>query len=113
VFKANDNEEKLRVVFYASAWTYSGNSLNQCLFSGPKLQRDEIAVLVLFWLSWYAFTADILNFVMLLKKILLIEDKNIFSNLIICWKYNYDVFFSLVFRIFSIMILGFLFNINS
>lgn len=59
VFKANDIEEKLRVVFDASARTYSGNSLNQCLFSGPKLQRDVIDVLVLFRLSRYAFTADI------------------------------------------------------
>ncbi|KAF0706113.1 Uncharacterized protein FWK35_00038350, partial [Aphis craccivora] len=59
VFKSSDAEAKIRVVFDASARSCASASLNQCLFSGPKLQQDVIDVLVLFRLSRYAFTADI------------------------------------------------------
>ncbi|XP_025407331.1 uncharacterized protein LOC112681281 [Sipha flava] len=59
VYKSSDVNAKLRVVFDASARTFTGPSLNQCLFSGPKLQRDIIDVLTLFRLPRYAFTADI------------------------------------------------------
>lgn len=59
VFKSSDVEAKIRVVFDASAQSCASASLNQCLFSGPKLQQDVIDVLVLFRLSRYAFTADI------------------------------------------------------
>jgi len=59
VFKSSDVEAKIRVVFDASAQSFASASLNQCLFSGPKLQQDVIDVLVLFRLSRHAFTADI------------------------------------------------------
>ncbi|XP_025193542.1 uncharacterized protein LOC112593380, partial [Melanaphis sacchari] len=59
VFKSSDVEAKIRVVFDASAQSCASASLNQCLFSGPKLQQDVIDVLVLFRLSRHAFTADI------------------------------------------------------
>lgn len=59
VFKAADAEAKIRVVFDASAQSGTSASLNQCLMSGPKLQRDVIDVLVLFRLSRHAFTTDI------------------------------------------------------
>ncbi|XP_025406061.1 uncharacterized protein LOC112680239 [Sipha flava] len=59
VYKSFEVETKLRVVFDASAQSFSGTSLNQYLLSGPKLQRDVIDVLTLFRLSRYAFTTDI------------------------------------------------------
>ncbi|XP_050540353.1 uncharacterized protein LOC126904993 [Daktulosphaira vitifoliae] len=59
VYKHSEGDIKLRVVFDASAQAFSGTSLNQCLYAGPKLQRDVIDVLTLFRLSRFAFTADI------------------------------------------------------
>lgn len=46
-------------MFDASAKDYSGTSLNDVLFPGPKLQRDVVDMLLLFRLSRYAFTCDI------------------------------------------------------
>jgi len=59
VFKASDSLDKIRVVFDASAQSFSSTSLNQCLFAGPKLQQDVIDVLMRFRLPRHAFTADI------------------------------------------------------
>lgn len=59
VFKSSDIDSKIRVVFDASAQSFSSKSLNHCLHAGPKLQRDVIDVLLLFRVPRYAFTADI------------------------------------------------------
>lgn len=59
IYRPSDTDPKFRVVFDASAKSFTGSSLNSCLLSGPKLQRDVVDVLLLFRLSRYAFTADI------------------------------------------------------
>jgi hypothetical protein len=59
IYRPSDTDPKIRVVFDASARSFSGFSLNSCLIPGPKLQREVIDVLLLFRLTRYAFTADI------------------------------------------------------
>ncbi|XP_036339809.1 uncharacterized protein LOC118749147 [Rhagoletis pomonella] len=59
VWKESSTATKLRVVFNASKRCCSGKSLNDCLFSGPKLQNDLTSV-VLNWRRYrIAVTADI------------------------------------------------------
>lgn len=55
VFKAG----KIRVVFDGSAPTSNGVSLNQCLYSGPKLHRDIGDILTNFRRHQVVFVADI------------------------------------------------------
>jgi len=59
VYRPSDTDPKIRVVFDASARSYSGESLNQCLLAGPKLQRDVVDVLTLYRVHRYAFTTDV------------------------------------------------------
>jgi len=59
VWKRNGDLSKLRVVFDASARCESGQSLNDALYVGPKLQRDIVDVLLGFRLYRYAFSSDI------------------------------------------------------
>ncbi|XP_022161164.1 uncharacterized protein LOC111027210 [Myzus persicae] len=59
VYRPADINPKIRVVFDASAMSCSGVSLNDCLFSGPKLQRDVVDVLLLYRVHRFAFTTDI------------------------------------------------------
>jgi hypothetical protein len=59
VCKNEDGNTKIRMVFDASAKCSSGVSLNNVLFSGPKLQREIVDVLISFRLFRHAFTADI------------------------------------------------------
>lgn len=59
VYRPSDIEPKIRVIFDESAKCYSGISLNDTLFPGPKLQRDVVDVLTLFRVSRHAFTCDI------------------------------------------------------
>jgi len=58
VFKGSPLNSKLRVVFDASAPTSQG-SLNEHLWTGPKLQNDLITILLNFRRHRYAFTMDI------------------------------------------------------
>lgn len=58
VYRPSDKTSKIRVVFDASASSYSGTSLNQCLLPEPKLQRDVADVLI-FRVRLHAFTTDI------------------------------------------------------
>lgn len=50
---------KLRVVFDASCRTVGGESLNDKLLVGPKLQKDIVTLLLNFRLHFIVFTADI------------------------------------------------------
>lgn len=50
---------KIRVVFDGSAPTSNGMSLNQCLHSGPKLNRDVSDILTSFRIHQVVFVADI------------------------------------------------------
>lgn len=59
VYQPSDTDLKIRDVFDASAKDYSGTSLNDDLFPGPKLQQDFVNVLLLFRLYRYAFTCDV------------------------------------------------------
>eukprot|EP00102_Acyrthosiphon_pisum_P012754 XP_008182034.1 PREDICTED: uncharacterized protein LOC103309132 [Acyrthosiphon pisum] len=59
IYKADDGDAKIRVVFDASARCSTGPSLNSCLLPGKKLQQDIIDVLTRFRIHQHAFTADI------------------------------------------------------
>lgn len=61
VYRPEVDENKLRVVFDASAGTYRGPSLNSCLLPGPKLQQDIVDILTRFQVYRHAFTADIVK----------------------------------------------------
>ncbi|XP_071035186.1 uncharacterized protein [Parasteatoda tepidariorum] len=59
VIKEDSNTTKLRVVFDASAKDSSGNSLNNALHAGPRLQPELFSLLLKFRTFKVAFTADI------------------------------------------------------
>ncbi|XP_071576422.1 uncharacterized protein [Temnothorax nylanderi] len=59
VYKLDSTTTKLRVVFDASSKCPNGLSLNDTLLSGPKLQPDIVAVLLLFRAEPVAITADV------------------------------------------------------
>jgi len=59
VLKPNSLTTKLRVVFNASAKTSADISLNESMYTSPKLQPDIQVVLLRFRLWKYLFTADI------------------------------------------------------
>ena len=58
VFK-DSTTTKLRVVFDASSKSPNGNSLNDCLLLGPRLQDDVFETLIRFRLHQYALSADV------------------------------------------------------
>lgn len=59
VLKAQSSTTKLRVVFDASSKTTSGLSLNDVLFTGPKLQNSICDILLHFRLQNVVFSCDI------------------------------------------------------
>lgn len=59
VFKRSGDTDKIRVVFDGSAKTSSGVSLNDCLFSGEKLQSDITKIILYFRLPLIVFTTDV------------------------------------------------------
>lgn len=59
VIKPDRTTTKVRVVYDASAITSNGKSLNDNLFTGPKLQQDLPGIIVRFRLHEIVFTADI------------------------------------------------------
>jgi len=61
VYRPDDSDKKLRVVFDASATCYRGTSLNSNLLPGPKLQQDIIDILTRFRVHRHAFTADVVK----------------------------------------------------
>uniref|UniRef100_W8AT37 Reverse transcriptase domain-containing protein n=1 Tax=Ceratitis capitata TaxID=7213 RepID=W8AT37_CERCA len=59
VIREGSTTTKLRVVFDASAKTSNGRSLNDVMYTGPKLQRD-IFDIILKWRLWkFVVTADV------------------------------------------------------
>ena len=42
IIRKSSSTNKLRVVFNASARSQNGNSLNDCMFTGPKLQQEHL-----------------------------------------------------------------------
>lgn len=59
VINLSSSTTKLRVVFDASCKTVDGESLNDKLLTGPKLQKDLVTLLLQFRLHSLVFTADI------------------------------------------------------
>ena len=59
IFKTHGDPSKLRVVFNGSVKLSSGFALNDCLYSGPKLQLDIVDVLLTWRKHKFVFTADI------------------------------------------------------
>ncbi|XP_008188329.1 uncharacterized protein LOC100568780 [Acyrthosiphon pisum] len=59
VYRPADGDNKIRVVFDASAKGHRSLSLNECLLQGPKLQQDIVDVLTRFRVPKLVFTADI------------------------------------------------------
>lgn len=59
VHRADDPPSKIRVVFNASAKSSNGNSLNDILLTGPKLQADIVALITRARTHRFIFTADI------------------------------------------------------
>lgn len=59
VIRTDSNTTKLRVVFDASSKSSSGNSLNDTILTGPKLQTDIATLLCHFRTHSIVFTADI------------------------------------------------------
>ena len=59
VFKSSSTTTRLRVVFYGSAQTTSGVSLNDGLMVGPKTQQDLFSILMCFRMYPLVFSADI------------------------------------------------------
>ncbi|XP_026471164.1 uncharacterized protein LOC113375440 [Ctenocephalides felis] len=57
----DNNFDKIRVVFDASAKSTSGISLNNILHTGPKLQQDLFSILVRFRCHQFVFVADIIK----------------------------------------------------
>ena len=57
----HDGSGKIRVVFNASQSTRSGLSLNDCLYTGPKLQTDISAILTRWRFFSVIFTTDIVK----------------------------------------------------
>jgi len=59
VYKVEEEDMKLRVVFDASARCQSGSSLNESLHVGPKLQQGIVDILTGFRVHNVVFTTDI------------------------------------------------------
>ncbi|XP_043263515.1 uncharacterized protein LOC122403827 [Colletes gigas] len=59
VTKFTSQTTKLRVVFDASATTTAGISLNDTLYTGPKIQDDLLYILLRFRIHRYVLTGDI------------------------------------------------------
>ncbi|XP_076544258.1 uncharacterized protein LOC143305274 [Osmia lignaria lignaria] len=59
VIRESSVTTRLRVVFNASRRTSDGTSLNDHLFTGPKLQQDLVSILIRWRQFQYVYTADI------------------------------------------------------
>ncbi|XP_047040813.1 uncharacterized protein LOC124645111 [Helicoverpa zea] len=59
VIRPASTSTRLRVVFDASAKTSSGISLNDIVYTGPKLQNDIVDIITKFRLHKVVFTADV------------------------------------------------------
>ncbi|XP_063830956.1 uncharacterized protein LOC135080203 [Ostrinia nubilalis] len=59
VIRPESSSTKLRVVFDASAKTGNGKSLNDIVYTGPKLQNDVVDIITALRLDGIVFTADI------------------------------------------------------
>lgn len=77
VYRPEDGDDKIRVVFDASARGPQGVSLNDCLLQGPKLQQDIVDVLTRFRVPRLVFTADICK---MYRQILILPEYRTFQH---------------------------------
>uniref|UniRef100_A0A8D8QLF9 Uncharacterized protein n=1 Tax=Cacopsylla melanoneura TaxID=428564 RepID=A0A8D8QLF9_9HEMI len=85
VMKPDSVSTKLRVVFDASAQTTSGKSLNDLLYSGPKLYSDLFSILLNFRLFPFALNGDITK---MFLQILVNQDDCKYQKLL--WRFHKD-----------------------
>ncbi|KAL4154263.1 hypothetical protein QTP88_002088 [Uroleucon formosanum] len=79
VYRPAIDENKIRVVFDASAQSSRGPSLNNCLFTGPKLQQDIVDILTRFRVPKYVFTTDICK---MYRQILILPEYHQFQHIL-------------------------------
>lgn len=79
VFKTGDDVSKVRVVFNASAKTSTGLSLNDILYTGPKLQTDLRDILLRCQLKRYILTAGIVN---MYRQILIHPEDRLYQHIL-------------------------------
>jgi len=79
VVKRKNNELKIRVVFDASASSFSGRSLNDYFAAGPKLQADIEEILLRSRFYKYVFIADIVK---MYRQIFVQEKYRIFHHIL-------------------------------
>ncbi|KAL4104118.1 hypothetical protein QTP88_019431 [Uroleucon formosanum] len=79
VYRPAIDENKIRVVFDASAQSSRGPSLNNCLFTGPKLQQDIVDILTRFRVPKYVFTTDICK---MYRQILILPEYRQFQHIL-------------------------------
>ncbi|XP_066596618.1 uncharacterized protein [Prorops nasuta] len=78
VLKTENGKPKIRVVFNASAKTKSGNSLNDILLIGPKLQLDITTILI----NWRNFQfVGVADIVKMFRQILVRKEDRRFQNI--------------------------------
>ena len=83
VIKEDSTTTKLRVVFDASSKTTNGTSLNDVMYTGPKLQKD-LAEIILRWRSHqFVFTADVEK---MYRQIKISESDQDFHRVL--WRFN-------------------------
>lgn len=85
VFKPDSMTTKLRVVFDASAKCSDGQSLNQTMLIGPKLQLDVMAILLRFRIGAVAMTADVKQ---MFRQILIDPAQRDYQRLV--WRFSED-----------------------
>ncbi|XP_054719215.1 uncharacterized protein LOC129228558 [Uloborus diversus] len=85
VFEENSISTKLRVVFDASAKSSLGNSLNDELLIGPKLQTDLFSHLIKFRTHKIAFSADIEK---MFRQINMSEEHSDYQRIL--WRFSPD-----------------------
>lgn len=83
VFKTDEANKKIRVVFDASAKTSNGKSLNDVLLTGPKLQLEITNLLTSFRTYPIVFTCDIRQ---MFRQILIKPEHRKFQ--LIRWRFN-------------------------
>ena len=84
VFK-DSTTTKLRGVFNASSKSLNGNSLNDCLLVGPRLQDDVFDVLIRFRLHRFALSADVVK---MYRRVALDESDRDFQRIL--WRDRQD-----------------------
>ncbi|CAI6364889.1 unnamed protein product [Macrosiphum euphorbiae] len=83
VLNPSSTTTKLRVVFDGSCTMDTGNSLNELLHKGQKLQKEVIDILIRFRLPRYVITADIRQ---MFRQILVHPDDRVYQGIV--WRPN-------------------------